>query len=296
MYSYGGYNFKENEESHNLYKEILCFNFARKCWKLLNDDDTNEEEDEESIHDIPDELASSAMLMHGKTLVIFGGTSYPFGLRCSNSVTLVRPNERPFRIEKLRTADDEVNTPPGQYGMSIACKDNYLYTLGGTQGFHYSADLFRLNFATAQWELLAVSRPEIDPIQPIGRYRHEIAIDSKYVYIFGGGTSDQVFDLKTLPIFDIIERKWNRLETYPNSSDQYPQPRKCHSLVQHTVKDSNGDDETFVYIVGGNNQGGPLNDVWRLSLKTRKWFCYRKAALRTTLYFHDAALTSDGCM
>lgn len=260
---------------------------------MLNEDDENAEGD---IDDVPDELASSAMLMYGKMLVIFGGTSYPFGLRCSNTITLVNPNERRFRIQELKTSNDEATQPPKHYGMSIACQDNYLYTLGGTQGFNYTADLFRLNFNTKKWELLAKSRPEIDPIEPIGRYRHEIAIDSRYVYIFGGGTADQVFDLKILPVYDIVARKWDRIETYPNSYDKYPKPRKCHSLVQHTVKDLDGNDETFVYIVGGNNQTGPLNDVWRLSLKTRHWFCYREAGLRTTLYFHDAALTSEGCM
>lgn len=154
----------------------------------------------------------------------------------------------------------------------------------------------RLDFQKHKWELLAISRPEIDPIQPIGRYRHEIAIDSRYIYIFGGGTADQVFDLKELPVYDLLERKWNRIDTHPNTDDEYPKPRKCHSLVQHTLKDADGGEETFVYIVGGNNQSGPLNDVWRFSLKTRRWFCFKKSGLRTTLYFHDACITSDGCM
>lgn len=272
------------------------FNFVRKKWSLLNEDESGDDEMLPEAGGVPDELASSSMLMFGKTLVIFGGTSYPFGLRCSNTITLVNPDEKPFRVQELKTLNDEHNQPPGQYGMSIACKDNFLYTLGGTQGFDYTADLFRMNFETHKWELLAISRPEIDSIEPIGRYRHEIAIDSRFVYIFGGGTSDQVFDLKTLPVYDLVQRKWNRIETYPNSIEQYPKPRKCHSLVQHTVKNIYGEDETFVYIVGGNNRTGPLNDVWRLSLKTRQWFCYGKASLRTTLYFHDAALTSEGCM
>lgn len=293
LYSFGGYNFKENDESHNLYKEILCYNFITKSWKLINDDDISD--DSMSDDDIPDELASSSMLIYGKTLVIFGGTSYPFGLRCSNTITLIK-TDQPFQINELKTCNDEMNQPPGQYGMSIVCKDNYLYTLGGTQGFDYTADIYRLDFKTHKWDLLAVSRPEIDPIQPIGRYRHEIAIDSRYIYIFGGGTADQVFDLKELPVYDLLERKWNRIDTYPNSDDEYPKPRKCHSLVQHTLKDANGDEETFVYIVGGNNQSGPLSDVWRFSLKTRQWFCFKKAGLRTTLYFHDACITSDGCM
>lgn len=289
LYSYGGYNYRDEDESHNLYKEILCYNFITKKWKLLN------EAIDESSDDVPDELASSSMLLYAKTLVIFGGTSYPFGLRCSNSVTLIN-TERPFHIQELKTNSDDINTPPRQYGMSIVAKDNFLYTLGGTQGFDYTADLYRLDFNAHQWELLAISRPEIDPIEPIGRYRHEIAIDSRYIYIFGGGTADQVFDLKTLPVYDLTHRKWDRIETYADNDDKYPKPRKCHSLVQHTVKHDNDEEETFVYILGGNNQAGPLNDVWRFSLKTHRWLCFKKAGLRTSLYFHDSCITSDGCM
>lgn len=92
----------------------------------------------------PDELASSTMLMYGKTLVVFGGTSYPFGMQCSNSVTLISVDPKESnRIQKLETRNDERNHPPSQYGMSVVSKDNFLYTLGGTQGFSYTADIYR---------------------------------------------------------------------------------------------------------------------------------------------------------
>jgi hypothetical protein len=134
LYSFGGYNFKENDDSHSLYKEIICYNFITKSWKIINDDDT--------ITDVPDELASSCMLMYGKTLIIFGGTSYPFGLHCSNRITCVKV-QPPYQIQEFKTFNDDFNQPPGQYGMSIVCKDNYMYSLGGTQGFDYTADLYR---------------------------------------------------------------------------------------------------------------------------------------------------------
>lgn len=134
---FGGYNFQEDNDAHNLYKEILCFNFVSKKWKLINDDNNLDDE-------CPDELASSAMLMYGKTLVVFGGTSYPFGMRCSNRVTLISVNsDDSYRIQELRTRNDERESPPGQYGMSIVCKDDKLYTVGGTQGFDYTADIYR---------------------------------------------------------------------------------------------------------------------------------------------------------
>jgi hypothetical protein len=134
LFVFGGYNFDENSESHNLYHEILCYNFVSKTWSQIIDEDPA----------CPDELASSSMLMYGKTLVVFGGTSYPFGMRCSNKVTLISINpDETYRINELETRNDEHNHPPGQYGMSIACKDNFLYTLGGTQGFDYTADIYR---------------------------------------------------------------------------------------------------------------------------------------------------------
>lgn len=137
LYGFGGYNFLEDGDSHRLYKEILSYNFVSKEWKCLNDDSHMDD-------DCPDELASSSMLMYGKTLVVFGGTSYPFGMRCSNKVTLITANEEEqCRIQELRVHNDERNQPPGQYGMSIVSKDNFLYTVGGTQGFDYTADIYR---------------------------------------------------------------------------------------------------------------------------------------------------------
>lgn len=156
--------------------------------------------------------------------------------------------------------------------------------------------VLRLDFTTQKWELVAKSRPEIDPEQPIGRYRHEIAIDDRYIYIFGGGTADTVFDLKTLPVYDLIDKKWSKIVTYPDPEEGYPKPRKCHSLVQHTLKDVNDDEETCVYVAGGNYQNGPLNDLWKLSLKTRRWMRFAQTSLRTSLFFHDACITADGCL
>ena len=135
LYSFGGYNYRESDGTHSLYKEIFKYNFVRKSWTLLN-------EDEDVEDDCPEELASSAMAMHGKTLMIFGGTSYPFGIQCSNKVYLCNTNE-PMKISKFLTANEPFENPPAQYGMSIAYNQNHLYTVGGTEGYHYSADIHR---------------------------------------------------------------------------------------------------------------------------------------------------------
>lgn len=32
-----------------------------------------------------------------------------------------------------------------------------------------------------------------DESEPLGRYRHELAFDGRLIYVFGGGTSTEVF-------------------------------------------------------------------------------------------------------
>lgn len=142
---------------------------------------------------------------------------------------------------------------------------------------------------------MALSRPEINATDPTGRYRHEIAITDKLIYIFGGGTADRVFELKEIPAFDIENRQWLSLSTIPDPKEEFPKPRKCHSLVQQTYKNSDDLEETDVYIVGGNNSEASLSDIWKLSLRTLQWTKYRQA-FKHTIFFHDSCITSDGCL
>lgn len=144
--------------------------------------------------------------------------------------------------------------------------------------------------------MIARSRPEIDPVQPIGRYRHEIAMDERYILILGGGTAETVFDLENLPAYDLKQSQWCRIETLPDAVAGYPPKRKCHSLVQHTTEDVHGNKETFVFIAGGLNHSGAIRDIWQLSLKSFRWVLYKQTNLPTTLFFHDACVTQDGAM
>lgn len=144
------------------------------------------------------------------------------------------------------------NIPTAQYGPGIVIHDNYLYTIGGTTGFEYSCDVHRLNFSNNVWEIVYQCRPDIRD-DPEGRYRHEIVYDGKYIYIFGGGTSNTVFDLQHIPAFDLQSNQWQRIETLPDKSlilgdnDGYPKARKCLTCVYHT----NSLNEIEVFITGG---------------------------------------------
>ena len=50
-----------------------------------------------------------------------------------------------------------------------------------------------------------------------GRYRHEIAFDKGNIFVFGGGSSVEVFALDTIPVFNVITKKWTRVKTDPGN-------------------------------------------------------------------------------
>lgn len=156
------------------------------------------------------------------------------------------------KSESLHRLEVTGDLPIAQYGPGIVIHDNYLYTIGGTTGFEYSCDVHRLNLSNNVWELVYQSRPDMRD-DPEGRYRHEIVYDGKYIYIFGGGTSNVVFDLRHIPAFDLQSNQWHRIETFPDElqisgdDDGYPKARKCLTCVHHM--NSLGDIEVF--ITGG---------------------------------------------
>lgn len=111
-------------------------------------------------HALPQELASNAMVLLGKTLVVrtvyvrnkiilltftllkqvFGGTGFPFGVNCSNRLYVCQPGKKPKEMTEMEVKGD---LPPAQYGQAIVYHDGHLYTIGGTEGFDYTCDIYR---------------------------------------------------------------------------------------------------------------------------------------------------------
>jgi hypothetical protein len=92
-------------------------------------------------NDLPLELASNAMVMQGNTIMVYGGTGFPFGVNCSNKLYVYHPEWNRKRMEEIQTRGEK---PPPQYGQAIVCHENFLYTIGGTEGFDYTCDVYRL--------------------------------------------------------------------------------------------------------------------------------------------------------
>ncbi|XP_016984941.1 kelch domain-containing protein 10 homolog [Drosophila rhopaloa] len=297
LYSLGGYNPRSAvSASRNgrclLFQELWSFNFATRTWKLeLNADNAS---------NMPVELASNALTIHNNVLISHGGTGYPFGESCSNDCYVYRTASAGATpgVERLKVQGD---LPTAQYGPGIVIHKHFLYTIGGTTGFDYTCDVYRLDFRTGIWENVYISRPEMRD-DPEGRYRHEVVYDGKHIFVLGGGTSHSVYDLQRIPAYNLESNCWDYFDTYPDrrSADMedgdrgYPKPRKCFSCVQH--QSSNGDIEAF--ITGGlqGDFSTYFSDIWKLNLRSKKWFRIETATLPRPLYFHSAAHSDNGCM
>lgn len=204
VFSFGGYNPSLNpsdeedmardsiwSESKPLFKELWKYNIATKIWTKLN------------VEDIPDILASNAVVLSGQLLIVYGGTGVPFGANCSNDLFICDLRKDNLKFNLVSASG---NSPPPQYGQAIVLVNNYLYTIGGTTGYEYTCDIHRLNVRDGIWEEVYTCTGSDS--EPSGRYRHEIAFDENKIYVLGGGTAREAFDFEVgLRIFS---ESWTR--------------------------------------------------------------------------------------
>lgn len=193
LYSFGGYNpFIYNDpdirndlvwlQNRPLFKELWKYNFASKIWQRLSCNGT-----------IPNELASSAVILKGATMMIYGGTGYPFGTTCSNQLHICNLRED----YKMKLVNVKSSCPPKQYGQALVLDGLCLYTVGGTTGFDYTADIHRLDLRTGIWEEVYICKGRTWK-EPQGRYRHELAFDGTRIYLLGGGTAEAVYGFQVI--------------------------------------------------------------------------------------------------
>jgi hypothetical protein len=193
LYSFGGYNpsiYCDPDIRHDptwlenrpLFKELWKYNFASKIWERLLCNGT-----------IPNELVSNAVILKGGTMMIYGGTGFPFGIVRSNQFYVCNLRED----YKMKLVNVEGSSPPKLYGQALALDGLYLYTVGGTTGYEYNADVHRLDLRTGVWEVVYVCEGK-GKKEPQGRYRHELAFDGTRIYLLGGGTADDVYGFQVV--------------------------------------------------------------------------------------------------
>ncbi|XP_050451629.1 kelch domain-containing protein 10 homolog isoform X2 [Cataglyphis hispanica] len=289
LYSYGGFNpcISDTDPdmlddqtwvaSKPLFKELWRFNLVSERWKRLPGQEN-----------MPNELASNAVILRGNALMVYGGTGVPFGESCSNQLYVCNVNDGTMKIVPA-TGD----LPEPQYGQALVYHSSYLYTVGGTTGYEYTCDIHRFDLKNGIWETVYVCSGK-EESEPHGRYRHELAFDGKMIYVLGGGTSTEAYGFSEIPAFDLETNRWRTLNTHGDSDEaMVPAPRRCHGSVQYTDEKSG---ITSVVISGGYNGDRVFSDVWRLDLSTLQWTCLRECILPCPVYFHSAALIPEGRM
>lgn len=224
-----------------------------------------------------------------------GGTGFPFGEANSNNTHIF--GTQSSLVRELKCSGD---FPWPQYGPSLIIHDDYLYTIGGTTGYDYFCDIYRLDLKTNEWASIYISRPELRE-DPEGRYRHETIYTGKYILVLGGGTSHINYDLKKLPAFDLEKNRWEYIDTRPDRSLPqrlgYPKSRKCFSCIQYEVKDVNDNSAIEAIIAGGlGNNNVHLADIWKFKVSTMSWVQIKEDKLNKPTYFHSAATAGNGAM
>lgn len=158
----------------------------------------------------------------------------------------------------------------------------------------------RLNLNTRTWELLYTCNENIRD-DPKGRYRHGIAQDDEYIYIFGGGTQDFSFGMEFIPAYNFNENKFVFIQTKPDPTITtvncgYPEARRFHSCVQLTDTSSNQLGSEVIIAGGSKAVGTYFDDIWKFNLKTHQWQLLTQTKLPYVLFFHDAAAVGNGLM
>lgn len=190
----------------------------------------------------------------------------------------------------MREIETTGEKPQEMYGQAMLIHESFLYVVGGTTGHDYGCDVHRLDLQTRVWKMIGPSRPNTRAGDPEGRYRHELAADDDHILVLGGGTTTATYALDTIPAFHVPTAKWVEYKTKPDPrTEEYPQPRKFHSLVQLA-------NNKQVFITGGCNDTATLRDIWRLDLTTRTWTELKNCRLPYRMYFHCGGVTQDGCM
>ncbi|CAG0919808.1 unnamed protein product [Notodromas monacha] len=281
LYIFGGYNPEVSvndpvrlhdpywAQSHPAFRDLWAFNFSTKLWRRIP-----------VASGIPPEAAVSYCFFKiNHRLFVYGGSGPQFGYSSSNHLSC-------FDLEKRswHTVECSGRVPHQMYGQGSAINGNKLFVIGGTGGNMYSNDVDVLDMSTMEWKNLW----SMNPLQPKPRYRHEVVFYKNSLWMFGGGTAEDSYELCIVPVFSLITNDWKETITHADPvTKRFPLSRKCHSLVQN---------ENMIYICGGCDPDRiRFTMVWRFNLDTLEWTelsCY----LPCGLYFHSACITPAGKM
>ncbi len=152
-----------------------------------------------------------------------------------------------------------VNFPSGRhsYAMDYSSSAQKIFLFGGRTDEYgspiYYNDCWIFDETTNKWERLNISTG-----LPQARYGHCTVNISEDKFLLFGGLSQQGY-LNDTYIFSLSQQTFSLVQTSTS-----PQPRYYHSMCYIP-------EENKVYLFGGYNPSGVLNDLWCFDLTTFNW-------------------------
>lgn len=84
------------------------------------------------------DLTNLISFFHRDSLLVWGGTGFPFGEKCSNSLHAYHiPTQQWHKV----VCGGEL--PTARYGQSMTMKDGAIYIIGGTTGYNYNMKVIK---------------------------------------------------------------------------------------------------------------------------------------------------------
>ena len=245
LLAYGGYD--KGRDNH-LYTGIICFNTISRKWREVP-----------GSKDVRRDSASSTMALLGDSVIIFGGSGFPFGH--SNSAELSVFSLSTKKWLNLGSGNPKSTPPLPKYGhsMALTTKGNMpkLYVFSGTIGREFVDEMHYYDFVENRWYEIITEHA------PMSRYRHEVVVYDDGFYMFGGAILHHAFGFDEVWRFSFMTHEWTRQECRPSANGHFPMPRKAHSCV--LWKDT-------VYMCGGlSTDAFPCKDIWKISLVDLTW-------------------------
>ena len=287
LYVFGGYH---PENDHTVYNELWRFNTSTQKWCKLPDTENK----------APRCCLSSSMLLWKHSLVVFGGTSYPFGQSNSANISIYSLKTLQWYVNVDRIANDNrmINddgtsnrvmfekcgcytetdmAPDACYGQSMVINPltDVLYIFGGTLGFVYNAELYAFCLRNKYWMHYQFCELH-DSAKPSSRYRHEAINGSGGFFVLGGDFNALQYGFEQIEHFSFNEKQWSKKQCSQSKSSEtdenvtengFPFERVSHSCCSH---------DNLVYLIGGTNSElrhmtSQRSNIWALDLKDMSW-------------------------
>ncbi|EFJ20389.1 hypothetical protein SELMODRAFT_418266 [Selaginella moellendorffii] len=212
---------------------------------------------------------SHSAVLHGRKMVIFGGTNG------SNKINDVHILDLDTHVWSCPTVEGQA-PPPRESHSATLVDGNRVVIFGGTgEGDgNYLNDIHILELDRMRW----VS-PAVNGELPVCRDSHTAVAVKDQLVVYGGDCGDRY--LSEVDVFNLKTFTWSKIDT---AGSLQPAVRAGHVAVAA---------ENKVYVFGGVGDRAYYNDVWVLDLSSWKWSQAEVAGLQPQGRFSHVAVLRD---